>query len=72
MVYNSITMQQAGENTDACEFNDLALIKSTRPTSARSTAIPFWGGPTGRATAPPTARRSYTTGTRHCALVSAS
>ncbi|HET9737524.1 MAG TPA: serine protease [Solirubrobacteraceae bacterium] len=53
IVYSSwVTMQAAGEtDTNACRFNDIALIKldpadygNVNPT------IPFWGGPTGTAT----------------------
>jgi hypothetical protein len=50
MVYNSWTaMQQAGEsNADACDFNDLALIRvSTADAGSVNPTIPFWGGPTG-------------------------
>jgi hypothetical protein len=50
MVYNSwIAMQQAGEtNSDACEFNDFALVR-VHPADAPTVnpTIPFWGGPTG-------------------------
>jgi hypothetical protein len=50
MVYNSwIAMQQANEaNADACEFNDLALVRLDPADHGKvNPSIPFWGGPTG-------------------------
>jgi hypothetical protein len=53
IVYSSwVAMQAAGEtNQDACEFNDIALIKLDPADYGKvNPTIPFWGGPTGTAT----------------------
>ena len=50
LVYNSwLTMQARGEaNADACEFNDLALVKVDSADVAQvNPSIPGFGGPTG-------------------------
>jgi hypothetical protein len=50
LVYNSwLTMQARGEaNTDACEFNDLALVKVDPSDVAQvNPSIPGFGGPAG-------------------------
>ena len=43
------TMRKVGEtNTNACAYNDLALVKvSAADVSKVNPSIPFWGGPTG-------------------------
>jgi hypothetical protein len=54
MVYNSwLTMQALGEsNPDTCAYNDLALVKLDPADYGKvNPSIPFWGGPTGVATA---------------------
>ena len=53
IVYSSwVTMQAAGEtDTNACRFNDIALIKLDPADYGKvNPTIPFWGGPTGTAT----------------------
>ncbi len=50
IAYSSwIAMQQRGEtNANACDFNDLALVKVDASDVAKvNPSIPFWGGPTG-------------------------
>lgn len=50
MVYNSwLTMQQRGEsNRDACENNDLALVRLDPVDAGRvNPTVPYWGGPVG-------------------------
>ena len=50
MVYNSwLTMQARGEtNSDACEYNDFALVKLDAADVGKvNPTVPFWGGPTG-------------------------
>ncbi len=54
MVYNSwLLMQARGEtNPDACAYNDLALVALDPADHGRvNPTVPFWGGPTGIATA---------------------
>lgn len=54
IVYSSwVAMQAAGEtDTNACRFNDIALIKlDPADYGSVNPSIPFWGGPTGTATA---------------------
>jgi hypothetical protein len=54
MVYNSwLTMQSLHEtNPDACQYNDLALIKLDPADAGKvNPSIPHWGGPVGVATA---------------------
>jgi len=54
LVYNSwIAMQAAGEtNSDACAYNDLALIKiNAADVGLVSPNVPHWGGPVGINTA---------------------
>ena len=53
IVYSSwVTMQAAREtDADACEYNDIALIRLDPADYGRvNPTIPFWGGPTGTAT----------------------
>jgi hypothetical protein len=53
MVYSSwVTMQQRGESdTNACRYNDFALIRLDPADHARvNPSVPFFGGPTGTAT----------------------
>jgi hypothetical protein len=50
LAYSSwIAMRQAGEtNTNACEYNDFALVRIAPADHAKvNPSIPFWGGPTG-------------------------
>ena len=50
LAYSSwLTMQRLGtRNRNACEFNDLALVRVSRPyLRTVNPTIPFWGGPTG-------------------------
>jgi hypothetical protein len=50
IVYSSwVAMQAAGEtDKDACEFNDIALIRLDPADHGKvNPTIPFWGGPTG-------------------------
>jgi hypothetical protein len=50
MVYNSwLTMQAVNEaNTNACQYNDLALVRLDPSDAARvNPSVPHWGGPTG-------------------------
>ncbi len=50
MVYNSwVTMQQRGErDPDACQYNDLALVKLDPADAGRvNPSVPHWGGPVG-------------------------
>jgi hypothetical protein len=50
LAYSSwLTMQQRGEtDADACEYNDLALVKvDAADVSKVNPSIPFWGGPVG-------------------------
>jgi hypothetical protein len=50
IVYSSwVAMQAAGEtNADACQYNDIALIKLDPADYGKvNPSIPFWGGPTG-------------------------
>ena len=52
MVYNSwLAMQANGEtNADACDFNDLALVRLAPADVGKvNPSIPSWGGPTGLA-----------------------
>jgi hypothetical protein len=54
MVYNSwITMQALGEtDPNTCAYNDFALIRLDPADAGKvNPSIPFWGGPTGLATA---------------------
>jgi hypothetical protein len=54
MVYNSwLTMQSLREtNVDACDYNDLALVKLDPADYGKvNPSVPFWGGPTGIGTA---------------------
>jgi hypothetical protein len=65
MVYNSwITMQALGE-TDAntCAYNDFALIRLDPADVGKvNPSIPFWGGPTGLATATAVGETVYSYG----------
>ncbi len=50
LVYSSwLTMQQRGENdSNACEYNDFALVKVDPEDVANvNPSVPFWGGPVG-------------------------
>jgi hypothetical protein len=61
LVYNSwITMQGKGEtNPDACDYNDLALVKVDPADVSRvDPSVPGFGGPTGVAEAPTSAGAS--------------
>ncbi|MGZ8649120.1 MAG: hypothetical protein ACXW08_10905 [Solirubrobacteraceae bacterium] len=54
IVFSSwVAMQATGEtDTNACRFNDIALIKlDPADYGSVNPSIPFWGGPTGTATA---------------------
>ncbi|MDQ3762147.1 MAG: serine protease [Actinomycetota bacterium] len=56
LVYSSwITMAERGEeDPDACEFNDFALVKIDPADRGNvNPSLPFFGGPTGKATTPP-------------------
>lgn len=66
MVYNSwLTMQAAGEtDPDACQYNDLALVRLDPADVARvNPSVPHWGGPNGLNTAGTTSlQRVYSYG----------
>jgi hypothetical protein len=77
IVYSSwVTMQAAGEtDTNACRFNDIALIKLDPADYGKvNPTIPFWGGPTGTATSTATGDKVLSYGnsslrlgaSRHC------
>ena len=54
LAYSSwLTMQRVNEtNANACDYNDLALVKVDAPyVNDVNPSIPFWGGPTGLNTA---------------------
>jgi hypothetical protein len=65
MVYNSwITMQALGEtDPDTCAYNDFALIRLDPADAGKvNPSIPFWGGPTGLATATSVGETVYSYG----------
>jgi hypothetical protein len=56
LVYSSwLTMQSGGEkDPDTCAYNDLALVKVAAADVGKvNPTVPFWGGPTGLASAAP-------------------
>lgn len=55
LVYSSwLTMRRVHEmRPDVCAYNDLALVRVSRRAARKvNPSVPFWGGPTGLATAP--------------------